>query len=84
MGGGEEFIGIIRNINIENLEKIGNRLRMLIEKSYIIHENKKLNITVSIGATDFNVEDNIETLLKRADKLLYESKKNGRNRLTLG
>jgi len=29
-------------------------------------------------------EDNVETLIKRADMLMYESKKAGRNRLTLG
>jgi diguanylate cyclase (GGDEF)-like protein/PAS domain S-box-containing protein len=82
--GGEEFIGIIRNINFQDLELFGNRLRLLIENSYLIHENKKLYVTISIGATLVNKNDTIDSLIKRADTLLYESKTSGRNYLTIG
>lgn len=82
--GGEEFVGIIRNISVQDLEAFGNRLRMLIERSYISNEKEKLHVTVSIGATMVNDNDNVETLIKRADMLMYESKKEGKNRLTLG
>lgn len=82
--GGEEFIGILRNINEVDLEAIGNRVRSLIESSYIIHENKKIHVTISIGATLVNVTDSIDSLIKRADILLYKSKEEGRNRLTIG
>ena len=82
--GGEEFIGIIRNINFQDLELFGNRLRLLIENSYLIHENKKLYVTISIGATLVNKNDTIDSLIKRADSLLYESKTSGRNYLTVG
>ncbi|MBN2429072.1 MAG: sensor domain-containing diguanylate cyclase [Deltaproteobacteria bacterium] len=82
--GGEEFIGIIRCINSEDLERLGNRLRSLIEKSYIIHKEEKLSVTISMGATLVNEDDSIESLTKRADILLYQSKEAGRNRLTLG
>jgi len=82
--GGEEFIGIIRNINGKELELLGNRLRSLIENSYIIHENEKLFVTISIGATLANENDTIHTLIKRADTLLYKSKAAGRNCLTIG
>lgn len=82
--GGEEFIGIIRNINIKDLESLGNRIRILIENSYIIHQDMKLNVTISIGATVVQELDTAESLLKRADELLYKSKASGRNRLTVG
>jgi len=82
--GGEEFVGIIRNISVQDLEAFGNRLRMLIERSYISNEKEKLHVTVSIGATMVEESDTVETLIKRADILMYESKKGGRNRLTLG
>ncbi len=82
--GGEEFIGIIRNITSEELEILGNRLRVLIENSYLIHENKRLYVTVSMGATTASDKDTIYTLIKRADSLMYKSKNAGRNRLTLG
>jgi diguanylate cyclase (GGDEF)-like protein/PAS domain S-box-containing protein len=82
--GGEEFLGIVRNINDKDLEHLGDKLRMLVEKSYIMHENKKLNVTISIGATLVKEGDRVSGLIKRADMLLYKSKKNGRNRLTIG
>ncbi len=82
--GGEEFIGIIRNINGNELDLLGNRLRLLTENSYIMHENEKLQVTISIGATLVNEKDTIDSIIKRADTLLYKSKSAGRNCLTIG
>ena len=80
--GGEEFIDIMRNVELEELKIIGNRVRSLIENSYIMQNDEKLNVTISIGATIVDKDDTLETLIKRADTLLYESKKAGRNCLT--
>ncbi|HSB06508.1 MAG TPA: GGDEF domain-containing protein, partial [Thermodesulfobacteriota bacterium] len=82
--GGEEFIGIIRNITLPELEHLGNRLRLLVENAYVSHRNEKLGATISIGATLVNDDDTIDTLIRRADTLLYKSKTVGRNCLTLG
>jgi diguanylate cyclase (GGDEF)-like protein/PAS domain S-box-containing protein len=82
--GGEEFIGIIRNVAEQDLESMGNRLRLLVEASYISHGNEQLHVTISIGATLVGEGDTIDSLLKRADSLLYRSKMSGRNRLTIG
>ncbi|MBU1566058.1 MAG: sensor domain-containing diguanylate cyclase [Proteobacteria bacterium] len=82
--GGEEFLGIIRNINADDLVQLGDRLRVLIEHAYIYHDGIKLQATVSIGATLVKEGDTAKSLIKRADSLLYESKRGGRNRLTFG
>ncbi|MBU1568371.1 MAG: GGDEF domain-containing protein [Proteobacteria bacterium] len=82
--GGEEFIGIIRNIEPEELVLLGNRVRVLVEQSYIVHTEKKVSVNVSLGATMAAENDTIDSLTKRADTLLYESKRLGRNRLTFG
>ena len=82
--GGEEFIGIIRNINSPELERLGNRVRLLVEQSYILHDNEKLYVTVSVGATVVNDNDTMDSLMKRADALMYKSKVSGKNRLTMG
>ncbi len=82
--GGEEFMGIIRNIDEKNLVSQGNRVCRLIENSYIIHDNQKLQVTISVGATIIRKDDTAESLIKRADGLLYDSKQSGRNRLTAG
>ncbi|MCP4083048.1 MAG: diguanylate cyclase [Planctomycetaceae bacterium] len=63
---------------------LGNRLRMLIESSYIIHKNEKLQVTISIGATLVNKNDTVDSIVKRADTLLYKSKAGGKNCVTIG
>ena len=57
---------------------------MLIENSYITIKGNKLSVTVSIGATIVNANDTMESIIKRADTLLFKSKESGRNRLTIG
>jgi diguanylate cyclase (GGDEF)-like protein/PAS domain S-box-containing protein len=83
--GGEEFIGIIENVNKEELLKIAEKLRALVDASSIQLEGFKKNInpTISIGATISKPEDSPETIIMRADELMYESKQTGRNRVTI-
>lgn len=82
--GGEEFVGIVRNVTPANLKHMGQRLRKLVEKSFVLVEGVKLRVTISIGATMAVENDNIHTLLHRADMLMYQSKAAGKNRLTIG
>ena len=82
--GGEEFIGIIRNISAEDLKNLGNRMCSLVANSYVMHEQERLQVTISLGVTLAALDDNIDQLIKRADELLYVSKENGRNRITFG
>ncbi len=82
--GGEEFICIIRNVDEKGLEIVGQRCLALVEKTYVPLQHQLENITVSLGATLARADDCSESLLKRADHLMYCSKKSGRNRMTLG
>ncbi len=82
--GGEEFIGIIRNVDEKNLKRIGERVRKLVASSFLEHHGKKISVTISIGATLAQDTDSIYTLIERADMLMYKSKKAGKNCLTFG
>jgi len=82
--GGEEFVGVIRNIGGKDLAAQGNRMRVLVNQSFLMHEDARLSVSLSLGATVAQVDDTLDSLIKRADTLLYQSKKEGRNRLTLG
>jgi diguanylate cyclase (GGDEF)-like protein/PAS domain S-box-containing protein len=82
--GGEEFVGIIRNVNTANLKHMGQRLRRLVEKSFVFVDGEKLKVTISIGATMAVENDTVHTLFQRADGLMYQSKAAGKNRLTIG
>jgi diguanylate cyclase (GGDEF)-like protein/PAS domain S-box-containing protein len=82
--GGEEFVGVIRSIDAEDLAALGNRMRVLVNQSFLMHDEARLGVSISLGATVAHPDDTAESLIKRADQLLYRSKKEGRNRLTLG
>jgi diguanylate cyclase (GGDEF)-like protein len=81
--GGEEFIGIFAGVNGDSLLKKAESLRMIVENGKIHYKENDLKITISIGATLINEEDTIDTIMKRADEMLYKSKENGRNRVTI-
>lgn len=82
--GGEEFVGVIRSIDAEDLAALGNRMRVLVNQSFLMHDEARLGVSISLGATVAHLDDTAASLIKRADHLLYQSKKEGRNRLTLG
>jgi len=63
----------------ENLTKIGNRYRKLIEQSSITLGNRPVGITVSIGATIVKKNDSRASIINRADQLMYACKQKGRN-----
>jgi diguanylate cyclase (GGDEF)-like protein/PAS domain S-box-containing protein len=81
--GGEEFVGILKNIEGKMLYDIGRRLRLLINKSYLVVDGKTLHVTVSLGGTLARADDTKESLVHRADQLMYKSKKAGKNRFTI-
>ena len=89
--GGEEFVVLIYNTDEDALTRIAEKMRNLIEQSNILREGQVLNVTASIGATlvrggDLGNSrgDTPETLIARADRLMYVSKNAGKNRVTFG
>lgn len=81
--GGEEFVGIVRNIDRAILKKVAERFRILAEKTIIQNGEASFSITVSIGATLATPQDSPAALIQRADQLMYRSKQQGRNRVTV-
>ncbi len=81
--GGEEFIIVVSAGEEEELRSVAEKVRMLIESSTLSYGGNELKVTVSLGATLPFVEDDVTTMIKRADEKMYESKKNGRNQVTI-
>ena len=82
--GGEEFVVLLINTQKGHLFKLADRLRLLVEKSALTLDNGEiLKATVSIGATEAKTGDSVDTLVERADKLMFESKRRGRNMVSV-
>ncbi|MGC8738952.1 MAG: diguanylate cyclase [Candidatus Hydrogenedens sp.] len=81
--GGEEIVAIVPHVKQEELFELGERFRKLISASSIKTMQGRLGVTVSIGATVSCVEDTVYSIIERADRMMYESKRNGKNRVTI-
>lgn len=81
--GGEEFVAVVRSAqNLADLEVAAERLRMLVEESWLDVDGHQVRVTVSIGATMVEQDEDWAHALDRADRLMYASKAAGRNRVT--
>ena len=74
--GGEEFVVLLPNANIQSALKIAQSKRELIEK-HIFKDN--LRVTCSFGVATMSDGDDKDSFLKKVDDALYRAKANGRN-----
>lgn len=76
--GGEEFLVVCPDTDADGAMALAQKLRQLIANHYIPVVGQK---TSSFGVALYKDDETIEALLARADKALYRSKENGRNRV---
>jgi len=82
--GGEEFAVILSGSNSKNSTVFADRFRKSIENLVIPNGNGEIRVTVSIGVTEFSDDvDDYKELIERADQALYQSKRAGRNMITI-
>ena len=82
--GGEEFLVILSDVNATVLHDAAERCRVLVANTGVLTEGNRVSIGISIGATLMVNRDSAESVVKRADQLMYVSKSGGRNRTTTG
>jgi diguanylate cyclase (GGDEF)-like protein/PAS domain S-box-containing protein len=81
--GGEEFLAVVPMQLDSQLAPLAGRCRALAERSSLRAGPHVVQVTISIGATMALPSDTVESLVARADDLMYQSKTAGRNRVTL-
>ncbi len=79
--GGEEFVIIFSKTLIDEAFEVVEKMRVMVSNMNMI-ENEK--ITISIGLTQVNEEDDPTSIYERIDKLMYISKHNGKNQTSKG
>lgn len=82
--GGEEFVIMLSDTDMNGAAVIAERIRADIEAHTLAYGMDVVNITASLGVSTLIDQDNIDTLVKRADGAMYKAKRLGRNRVCLG
>lgn len=80
--GGEEFVILYHNMQIDVILQEIEEIRKNIEKLEIDVDGKEsIHFTISLGVAQYKNEKTIDELLKHSDDALYEAKESGRNKL---
>ena len=81
--GGEEFAILLPETKLQKACVVGARIKDIIaEEVFEPEADAAISITISIGATELDRNENFTEFIKRADQALYRSKNTGRNKLT--
>ena len=84
--GGEEFLVLFEDIaNDTSLATACEKLRHLVSWSRLdLDDGHSISVTLSLGATRVRPDDTPESVVARADALMYRSKAAGRDQVTIG
>ena len=83
--GGEEFCVLLPEVDAERARQAAERVRASVASTPTLYEGKSLSVTVSLGVAQYDPSRDIsgKSLIDRADRALYTSKQEGRNRVTV-
>lgn len=81
--GGEEFLAVLPNLTEDALRTIAERCRKRVRKIPTLKGAEEIHVTISVGAALARPEDSPKSLVERVDRLMYQSKADGRDRVTL-
>ena len=80
--GGDEFVILLPETNLEEAFSLAERIRQNIAESNLItKEGNSISLSVSMGGAKFDGKETLESLLHRADEALYEAKRAGKNQV---
>ena len=82
--GGEEFVGIYTIGEPDAIVSVGEKFRQAILHTEVSCGESALNVSMSIGVTAVRKGDTAESILERADRLMYQSKHHGKDKVTVG
>jgi len=74
--GGEEFVVVADEQNVESAARLAEQLRTLVEVNELVPDSA---VTISLGIAELRSDESHESWLQRADEALYQAKRAGRN-----
>lgn len=79
--GGEEFLLVLKACGRGEAERIAQNLREAVMAMPVAALGQMIDVTVSLGVSEYDGEESIVQLVERADQALYRAKEAGRNRV---
>lgn len=81
--GGEEFAILLLDTTEDQASYLAERVRRKIENTEVVYNNQVIKLTMSFGLVErhLDIQDHVQWI-EAADKALYTSKANGRNKVT--
>ncbi len=79
--GGEEFVILLGDTDIDGAMLIAERIRADVESHTLAYGMDVISLTVSLGVATLKGNDTADSLITRADAAMYQAKKHGRNRV---
>lgn len=81
--GGEEFLVMLPNTNLEEAAKTIERTQRALTKKFFLDQNDKVLITFSAGVAERVPGEPQDAVIARADAAMYEAKQTGKNRVCI-
>jgi len=78
---GKEFVLVLIQTDLKEAMICTERMRTNIEKCSFPCIGDVFRITASIGLSEYQTREEIDTMIARADRSMYRAKEGGRNRL---
>jgi diguanylate cyclase (GGDEF)-like protein/PAS domain S-box-containing protein len=82
--GGDEFVAILQSATESDLRSVGQRCVTMTNSSMLRHQTLDIPVRISAGGTCIRLDDTPESALRRADKMMYRAKEEGKGRLSIG
>ncbi|MGD0280519.1 MAG: GGDEF domain-containing protein [Smithella sp.] len=79
--GGEEFLIVLTETDLQDAKVFAERIRICVEDSFFPDLGPDSRVTVSIGLTQHQANEDIDKTISRADSAMYKAKNGGRNRV---
>lgn len=77
--GGEEFLLMLVNCDQHSACIVVEKIRQAVADIHFHFNNQPVNITISTGIAELQIDESLDHIVERADRLLYEAKNAGRN-----
>lgn len=78
--GGEEFLVILPDTDEFGAMELAEKIRKRVSENHFLEQER---LTISLGVSVFRDDNNVDSIIYRADQALYQAKKNGKNQVHL-